>query len=1463
MLQGGNSSGSGGPQNANMYNQLESMMMAVKKEAEGLEKLKSKLRDMDDLKRRNSDLKEKLQASELANSDLHRMLETAERESEAQREDMQSLNDMYNDERTKHLEVQQKYLTQEQELMHLKGEAETDKREVAKLGQLRQSHQKTLGQLASTQKKLEDSHEDWARATKAFEERIRSTEADKENVSKHVWNLTEEIRGLRSDVEHGRLEKDALQTALGTSEQRIKQAKEMSIMITEDGLSHRMREDEARSKQKSTMVDLQKQIVGLETLVERKDEAMQMLNDKLNSFQKARNSEKEEVRNKINELMDALGGTRSTVSHLEQQCTLARERELSATRLLEEKETEVENLTVTLSTVNSQLNSREKELESALKLRSDAQSKLQDHNNHFEAMQNQIRDGQTKYWDELRKMKEKEVELTAEIESLSSSLEDRRSEIRILEKEKSEQVKLIEEESSRTAEMATNLRKDLEARTDELTSIRKERDTLRAERDTLEEKVKNSEKTIQKNEMMYQKALESDRSKIQHEIRMKLGRMKGMEEEKQELLKELEELMSQLGASRKEISRLKVELESTKRSLQDLEIQYTSVSTDKDELQSEIRIAQRKEQELRDQAARLDTQFRADVAKLETMVKESKKTAAAQVTEISNRVQATMDDAENIRKERDNLLEAERVAKGETEKVRTELTLVKQSHDEMQLKMAGESANLKREITELRSRMKIMQESKSKTDTEAMEVRLDQTRLENECARLKESLKDAENRVSAKEQEVEGTRSELLRVTDLYKAHKVKLVDLEQKELYHQKAMNKVIEESARVENTTKMELRRMRVVVQNAESSSDESSKMIPRLQKEALEAKASAQQIRKKCDAEIADLLEQLQKAEESLSYERRKAQQQVEQYHSRVVELQSSLEKTKGTMEEDLYKTKTEASNKEQRNMMLESDLTRTQLAHKEAESRIGDLERQRQSERAKLMEIKEALATAESSLHSTRTELELERSQRERVEGRLRALQAATDAHGEFDTNLEDYGNVSSDVTSMSHSNSSASVATTSVSDYVQSHTNSSPSNTHSHSHSPGGSKNRSPSSGREYTIDPKGYLHQGLNEAFDTTTVDDTLTSISTSRSSSSPKKLSKSISNTEENTAAPRKTYNDDILAAMPSPPRAGQVGSDFLKQYDHAYSSSDLHPSSQTTLDGTSNTLPSQDDIEAGRDEVVDRVTAALSARLGRNSTTTDSDNISAHVSGLRDAVEGAQFDITSHEMNVDEDSVDVDDDDSVQQSIRRTQRFLRNRMTARTSSRESENNENNINGKLEEVDVDADEDVIPSYRRPGPSEIANPKDVYGATYLYNDENEGGATHWGPVRDEPDFDRLRGGDTRERRGLGAGVGLGVGVDSTEKDAILFGAPILQPASPPRRGYGDDTDTTDELQTSPVNGYGTSSPSQIMAKRSKAKGKIKKMQVSMNTKEVLEESDHVNGKKRKDSNGVQLPRIAR
>merc|ERR1711934_609210 len=98
-----------------------------------------------------------------------------------------------------------------------------------------------------------------------------------------------------------------------------------------------------------------------------KEENIESLHQQINTFQEARNSEKSEVKGKINELLDALANSRTTVTHLESQASLAREREHEARRLLEDRDSEVENLTKALSTVNEQLTSRESELNIALK----------------------------------------------------------------------------------------------------------------------------------------------------------------------------------------------------------------------------------------------------------------------------------------------------------------------------------------------------------------------------------------------------------------------------------------------------------------------------------------------------------------------------------------------------------------------------------------------------------------------------------------------------------------------------------------------------------------------------------------------------------------------------------------------------------------------------------------------------------------------------------------------------------------------------------------------------------------------------------------------------------------------------------------------------------------------------------------------------------------------------------------
>ena len=283
-------SGGGG----NMYTQLEAMMTAVKREAAGLEGLKSRLREMEDIKQRNEDLKGKLQASEKANSDLHLMIENAERGATILREDMQQLNDLYEEERTQHISAQQKFLTQEHEFMHVKGELGFAQREAQKLGDLRKTNQTFSGQLASSQKRLEDERLEWAREKQKLEDKVKDAVKQKDDTSSHVWNLSEEVKGLRGDLKHYEGNMESLQQALANSELRTKQAKEQTVMVWEDALSLSLRKADAEGIEKTSIRKLQ--IEKMEKMEKMEMETESVTMQKQKQKQRMRQSQRQRQR---------------------------------------------------------------------------------------------------------------------------------------------------------------------------------------------------------------------------------------------------------------------------------------------------------------------------------------------------------------------------------------------------------------------------------------------------------------------------------------------------------------------------------------------------------------------------------------------------------------------------------------------------------------------------------------------------------------------------------------------------------------------------------------------------------------------------------------------------------------------------------------------------------------------------------------------------------------------------------------------------------------------------------------------------------------------------------------------------------------------------------------------------------------------------------------------------------------
>jgi len=536
-------------QTANMYSQLESMMAAVKKEAGALEAVKQKIREMDSLRERVTELKGRLEQAEGANSDLKAQLQSSEAVSAELRGDMQRLNDIYNAEHAQFLESQATTMRLDQELKGLQHEAGFFQREAQKIPELRKKNQALTAQMAANAIKAEEDKAALVKEKAALEKQLEEAAKAKAETNAHFWNLTEEIKEMKKQIgqhDEGQL---ALQQEIKAAQQRAAVSDERAMMVGEDQLGFVERQRLEDNRTKAEMVGLRAEADSLRAFLATKDDAHIALTAKLRSLEEARVGEKNEVKAKMAQFTETISALKSKNHELERECSEAQHRLGLIGGDVSRYTVEVEHLQSELNRSEMGRKEKEAELNRELKTlaaqRDDAMAKLQVATQQFEAMQNQARDGQSRYWEELQRVKEAEAQLTDEAEHLTKELQEKTLKLVTIEAEKAKLEEYMRGEVTGATQMTGALRAELERRLEELTQTRKERDSLHSERDELNASLTELKGIMNRNEASFKKALETDRAKVQAEIKGKMARLRGLEGEKQELLHETTELMNQ------------------------------------------------------------------------------------------------------------------------------------------------------------------------------------------------------------------------------------------------------------------------------------------------------------------------------------------------------------------------------------------------------------------------------------------------------------------------------------------------------------------------------------------------------------------------------------------------------------------------------------------------------------------------------------------------------------------------------------------------------------------------------------------------------------------------------------------------------------------------------------------------------------------------------------------------------
>ncbi len=853
------------------------------------------------------------------------------------------------------------------------------------------------------QKALEEEKAVASKAKSALDKQKEEYEREKASQGEHFWRVTEELKVAKTELANA-VQQQVLtiqqlqeyQTTHSTNEDRI-------LMTGEDVAAAGMRLNDKANFFFIEKHTLKSEIDSLRSFLLVKEDAYSALSSKLKSLEDARINEKADVKNKMNELKETVASLRNHNHELEKDAMEARHKLGLIGGDITRYTTELEHLQAELTKsetariqkeaeYNREIKAAQAKEAQLLQQRDEALHKLSTVTTQFDIVQQQLRDTQSKNWDELQRAKDMEAQMSEETELLTQELQEKTLKLIAVETERAKFEEYMRNEVSNAANMANALRGELERRLEELTVTRKERDQLRQDTETLHNKANEMEEILRRNEINYKKTLESDRSKIQQEIRSKMTRLKGLEGEKAELLKETNELMSQLTDSQKELSKVRSEVEEAKKNVLEITKELDISKMKNQDLVNDLKISTRKEQDLRDYSAKMEMQFREDINRLDQLVKESKKAAAQQVLEITLRAKAASEEVDELKAQRAELVASEKKAFAEVEKVKIESEMNKKNYEEMQQQMGKEMTAIRREIAEYRTKGKLQSEAKTAMEMELMTVRLDYTKQENELHRMSEWIKDSDVKIAAANEQTQLAKQEAAQAIEEQKKLKSQIIELNETVAKKTVQLEKVSKDIGKVEREGLAETRRLKVTLAAAEQELSELRPVIPMLQKELSEGKANFAKLQQSTNSTVNGLLEELKNTENALSHERKKNVTDAEKNHARMMELQNQIDRLRENVENTESKSKADRNDNVLKLMQAEAELERTRSILLSKDSRLEELEKQHQIDRSKLHELKEQLDNAERAVIDNKTNLELEQAQRRRVENRLRTVTA---------------------------------------------------------------------------------------------------------------------------------------------------------------------------------------------------------------------------------------------------------------------------------------------------------------------------------------------------------------------------------------------------------------------------------------------------------------------------------------
>jgi chromosome segregation ATPase len=886
------------------------MMSAVRKEAMALDDMKIRMAEMEELKVMVPELKFQVTEAEHKKTELERALRDSDKLYMQLKNDMQRLNDLYNNERKAHLETQNANMALDTEMVRLQQETVFLQRESEKVNDFRKKVQVLQQQLNQSEEGVEELKKAAQRNILAMKKKYDDLEVEKQTQLELLSKTSDELDISRNEVRRLHDEKSNMQQMMVTMREQANTSVET---LRKQIDSHTQREDSHIQE----FASLQSELRKMKDLLQAKTESIEQLMLKLKTSEEGRQGDKQEQRNKFIELND-------TISHLKSQNHMLERQSADALHKLGLISSDISRYQADCERFRSESEQKDNlyaQKESLIAQQMQQLAISRDENlsryataaQQAESLQQQLRDLHQKHWEDLQRTKENEASIAEETDALQQELHEKSLQVIALEAEKAKIEEYVNGEVLNASQLSQTLRTELEKRIEELTLCKKERDLLAIEKNGLLDKINDFDSVLKRNDALFKQTLENDRAKIQQEVRTKLTRLKALESDKQELLRETNELVTQLAELRKEKHTLTQQCGEWTRKFDDVASELEAINSARAVLEKKLNDSTSKERDLTTAITMMESQFRAQSERLEQAVKDSKKEAAQQVVELSNQVKYLSNEVESLQHRNKDLDNSEKKAWAEANRLRGDLDEHTRNNDRQQQSIADEFTTLKRENRDMKLRMSVTNESKTKSDMEIVSMQTELSKQETEIGKLTDTCREMENKLSHSEEQIHKITNELKTVSDTYARCRVRNVELEEALAQKMKLLDKQGKDMAKMEREGVSEVKRLKVLLANTERELEELKPQVFTLQKEVQDGRVSIGKLQTSSNSTVNGLLEELRSTEDALANERKRSMQEVETYHTKIADLQGLLDRAKEALDESANRSKAEKTEK----------------------------------------------------------------------------------------------------------------------------------------------------------------------------------------------------------------------------------------------------------------------------------------------------------------------------------------------------------------------------------------------------------------------------------------------------------------------------------------------------------------------------------------------------------------------